>query len=301
MALKVLVTGAGGLLGGRLAALLAAEMDVVGGIVHAPAPKGLATVALDLLDPGSLDAALDAVRPQAVLHSAALASPGRCHQEPELATRLNAEAPGLLARRCRRAGIRLVSLSTDTVFPGDGSSCDEDEAPAPVHHYGRTKLAGERAVQAEDPGAAVARVALVIGRGHGPRGTATESIAWALRALERPRLFTDQYRTPVDAGSVAAACSVLLRGTSAGVFHLGGPERLSRHQLGLRVAARLGLDASLIDPVRQSEQPQPEPRPLDVCFASRRARRELGWEPRGVDDSVRDGRATPGARERSGL
>lgn len=290
--LRLLVTGAGGLLGGRLAALLAAEMDVVAAVHHAAGPPGLPTVPLDLLDPASTKAALDTVRPDAVLHSAALADPDRCHREPELAERINTDAPAWLARLCARRGLRLVALSTDLVFPGTRAYAADGEEPRPILIYGRTKLEGERAVLREHPGAAVARVALVVGRGHG-RATASESIAWALQAGRALRLFSDQFRTPVDPMSVAAAAAVLLREGHSGLFHLGGPERVSRHQLGMRVAALLGLDAGLIREARQADEAVEVPRPLDVSLDSSRAARELGYRPRALDDAIRAGRPEP--------
>lgn len=289
----MLVTGAAGLLGGRLAALLAREMDVVAAVHRSRPPDGLATVALDLLDPRSMEAALDATQPRAVLHSAAMASIDLCDREPDLATRLNADAPAALARLCATRGLRLVALSTDTVFPGTHALSREDDEPRPLMHYARTKLAGERAALAEHAGAVVARIALVVGRGHGGRGTASETIAWALRAGRPVRLFTDQYRTPVDAESVAAAVSVLLAGSQAGVFHLGGAERISRYGLGLRVAAALGLPSGPIEPARQADSPGLALRPSDASFDSSRARRELGWMPRALDAAVRDGRPEP--------
>ena len=108
--LRVLVTGAGGLLGGRLAALLAEDMDVVAAVHASPAPPELETVALDLLDAGSIEAALDAVKPRAVLHSAALADADRCEREPDLARRINTDGAALLARSCSLRGVRLVPV-----------------------------------------------------------------------------------------------------------------------------------------------------------------------------------------------
>lgn len=286
------MTGAGGLLGGRLAEVLAGEMDVVAAVRRSAAPPGLETVAFDLLDPRSVKDALDSVRPDAVLHSAALADADRCHLDPDLAARLNTEAPAWLARLCARRGLRLVALSTDLVFPGTRAHSREDDQPGPILHYARTKLDGERAIMGEHPGAAVARVALVVGRGHGRRGTASESIAWALREGRGLRLFSDQYRTPVDADSVATAASALLAGDQAGIFHLGGPERVSRYELGMRTAAALGLDSALIEEARQADGAVGVPRPLDVSLDSSRARRELGFRPRGLDEAIRAGRPT---------
>ncbi len=135
---------------------------------------------------------------------------------------------------------------------------------------------------------------LVVGRGHGPRGTASEAIAWALRAGRPLRLFADEYRTPVDPESVARAVSLLFRGKAAGRFHLGGAERVSRYELGLRVARGLGLPTHGIEAARQAEHVGPA-RPPDVSLDITRARRELGWAPRPLDEVLAEGRAEPGA------
>ena len=291
--MKVLVTGAGGLLGGRLAVLLARAHEVVGGRHVAAVPAGIAEGPLDLLSSASIESALDGARPEAVVHCAALADADRCEAGPDLAFRLNVHGAETLARLCHLRRIRLVALSTDLVFAGDRAGLEESDPPAPLLTYGRTKLRGEEAVFGAAPGAAVTRVALVVGRGHGPRGTASETVAWALRAGGTQRLFTDQYRTPVDADSVAVAIEGLLRGTASGVFHLGGAERLSRMELGLRVAQALGLPTQGMAAVTQADLRLSAPRPADVSLDSTRARRELGFSPLPLDDAIRGGRPAP--------
>lgn len=292
--MKVLVTGAAGLLGGRLAGLLSRSgHEVVGGRHLGALPSGLPEVPLDLSEPVSIHRALSMARPEAVVHCAALADADRCEAEPLRAQRVNTDAAASLARFCQTRGIRLLAVSTDLVFAGDRPYLRETDAPAPGLVYARTKLAGELALLAEAPGAAVVRVALVYGRGHGRRGTASESVAWNLGAGARVRLFTDQYRTPVDPESVAAALDRLLAGTGRAVFHIGGPERLSRHELGLRVARALGLPEGLIEPIVQAEQPLGALRPADVSLDSSRARLELGWTPRPLEDAIRESRRDP--------
>lgn len=290
---RVLVTGAAGLLGGRVAALVARRFDVVAARHRAAPPAGLAEVELDLLDPASLARALERSRSDAVVHCAAQSNPDRSEAEPEPARRLNAEGTAELARACHRHGLRLVALSTDLVFAGDRSFVREEDATGPPLVYGRTKLDGEVAALAEAPDTAVLRVALVAGRGHGTKGTSTESVAWALRAGRPLRLYTDQIRTPVDSASVADAVVRALERPVCGRFHLGGPERVSRYELGLRVAAVMGLSAEAIAPVTTAEMPQVGRRPLDTSLDSSRARRELGWEPRGLHEAIRDGRPAP--------
>jgi dTDP-4-dehydrorhamnose reductase len=249
-------------------------------------------VAFDLEDPDAFPRALDAARAEAVVHAAALPDPDVCEREPDRARICNADAPARLARIGRPRGVRLIVLSTDLVFGGDRAPYAEEDPPAPLLAYARTKYAGERAAQAEDPGAVVLRLPLMIGRGHGRRATASESVAWALRGGRPLRLFTDQHRTPVDADSVADAIErVLARPEVTGTFHLGGAERLSRYEIGRRTAGVFGLPADPIAPIRQGELPL-APRPADVSLVSRRARDVLGWRPRPLDVAIREGRPT---------
>jgi dTDP-4-dehydrorhamnose reductase len=292
--MRVLVTGAGGLLGGRIAALLQAEgFAVLAAHRRTPPPPGPRAVSIELRDTDALERLLDAERPDAIVHAAVLGRVDQCRDGPAQAEATNAALPATIARLCRERGLRLVALSTDMVFAGDRAPLREDDPTGPLSVYGRTKRDGERAVLETRPGAAVARVALVYGRGHGARGTSSESIAWSLAAGRRAALFTDEFRTPVDAASVADAVARLLRRGGSGLYHLGGPERLSRYELGERVARRFGLDASLLVASRQDEHPAPEPRPRDVSLDSGRARRELGWEPRPVAEALREGRTRP--------
>lgn len=292
--MRVLVTGAGGLVGGRLASLLQGHgFDVLAVGRGTPPPPGLRSRLLDPVDANALERAFDEEAPDAVLHAAVLGRADLCEERPAEAEAVNARLPGTVARLCRERGLRLVALSTDLVFGGDRPFSREDDPPAPLSIYGRTKVAGEEAVLAAFPGAAVARLSLVVGRGHGPRGTASEGVAWALASGRRVRLFTDEYRTPVDPGSVADGVERLLLRGGAGRFHLGGPERLSRHALGLRLARALGLPTAGIEPGLQSDHRGPERRAPDVSLDTTRARRELGWEPRPLDDALREGRLAP--------
>jgi dTDP-4-dehydrorhamnose reductase len=291
-----MVTGAGGLLGGRLASLLASDHAVTAGYRLQATPDGLASVRLELLAEESLSAAFEAARPEAVVHCAALADADRCEADPALAERQNVAAPFALAGACQRAGARLIAVSTDLVLAGDRAYAGEDEPPVPRLVYGRSKLAGERAILGECPQAAVVRVALVHGRGYGPRPTASEAIAWSLRAGRTLRLFVDQYRTPIDPESVAAAVRPLLAGTQRGIFHLGGPERLSRYELGLRCARALRLPEALLEPVRQADRPAGATRPADVSLDCSRARGLLGWSPRPLEEGLRESRPAPDVR-----
>jgi dTDP-4-dehydrorhamnose reductase len=292
---RVLVTGAGGLLGGRLAELLHRRgLAVLAQWRRSPPPAGPRPIEAGLGDPAALASLLDRTRPDAVVHAAALARVEVCHDRPLEAEAVNAVLPGTLGALCRQRRIRLVALSTDMVLPGDCALSSEELPARPLSVYGRSKLAGEEAVLADNEDAAVVRVALVIGRGHGERGSASEAVAWGLRDRRRPFLFRDEHRTPVDPESVADAVARLIeRPSASGRFHLGGSERLSRYELGLRTARALGLDATAIVEGSQADRPSPEPRPADLSLDSTRAERELGWQPRALDEALRETRLSP--------
>ena len=252
---RLLVTGAAGLLGGRLAELLAAEF------ARRRRPAPLARARADW--PRSRwtsprrrasSAAFDTMRPDAVLH-AAVANADRCESDPAGSEAVNVRGTAVVAEACARRGARLVALSTDLVFasPARDGRADEADPPGPLLGYGRTKLAGEEEALRRCAGSAVARIALVCGRGFGPRGTSSEGVAWALRRGDRPRLFTDQWRTPVDAEAIAdGPRPPAPRERAKGRYHLGGPERVSRYELGVRTAAAFGLAPGSIEAVSQA-------------------------------------------------
>jgi len=265
--------------------------DVTAAHRRASPPEGPKPLAADLRDATDLARLLDTARPDAVVHAAVLGRADDCEARPDEADRVNAGLPGLVARACRERGIRLVALSTDLVFDGTRPYSTEADPPNPLHVYGRTKRAGEEEVLGAHPEAAVARIALVLGRGHGERATSSESVLRALRAGRRLSLYTDEYRTPIDPESVADAVARLLAGRGSGLFHLGGPERISRYELGRRVARIFGLPDAGIVAARQADHPGPDRRAPDVSLDSGRARRELGWKPRELDAALAESRA----------
>ena len=208
-----------------------------------PAPA--ATRAVDAGRPGAVPELLDLLVPEAVILCAALARAADCEADPALARRLNAELPEEVARWCAGRGARLVHVSTDLVFGGAapaGERYAEADPPSPLGGYGASKAEGEARVLAADPAAAVVRLPLLYGHSGGRGLGASDGLLAALEAGERPFLFDDEWRTPLPVESAAAALVELSERPHAGLLHVAGPDRLSRHELGyLVLAARLSL------------------------------------------------------------
>jgi dTDP-4-dehydrorhamnose reductase len=172
-------------------------------------------------------------------------------------------------------------MSTDALLDGESPPYDESAEPAPVHDYGRWKARAELHVRGEMPGAAVIRTSLIV-RAEPP----DRNSAWVVDALRRGdpvRLFTDELRCPVAVEDLAAQLweiALLPPERRAGVWHLAGPEAVSRYALGVLLALRHGLDPSAIIPALSASAPAPRPR--DLRLLTPRADRALRTRARPI-------------------
>lgn len=271
--MRILVTGGAGLLGGALVELSPAgvELHIT---THRTAPSPTSSAVphpIDLTDSVAVADLVGDLEPDAVIHTAY----SRLDHDVTVRTTES------IIDACAGIGAWLVHLSSDAVFDGERAPYVESDEPSPVHDYGRAKARAEREVRRRCPDAAAIRTSLIVR----PDGTDPTS-AWvvdALKAGEPVRLFTDEVRTPILVDDLARQIwevVALGRAEASGVWHLAGPERLSRAEIGRRLARRLDLDASLIDPV-----PSPsdgEPRPRDVSLSTARADAALSVRPQPI-------------------
>lgn len=287
--MRVLVCGSTGFVGTALVAELRARGHRVTGAARAPAVAG--DLAADLGREGESRRLVQAARPDACVNLAAVPDIAPCRADPELAHRVNARAPGELAAECAARGVRLLLVSTDQVFDGSRAGWREEHEPSPRHAYGRSKLAGEGAALAACATALVVRPGLVTGRAPAGRRSASTALLEALARGSRPRLFTDEWRSPVAVADVARALAGLLEleaawhagplpGAPGRVLHLGGPERLSRLELGRREAAAAGFDPGLCEASTRAAAGLEAERPADLSLDSARLVALLGWTPR---------------------
>ncbi|MET7695144.1 sugar nucleotide-binding protein [Streptomyces sp. NPDC005483] len=222
---------------------------------------------LDLRDAGRLGAVMSEVSPQVIIN----ASSGGADWA------VTAQAPIRLAMTAARHGVRLVHVSSDAVFSGARVHYDESSLPDPITPYGAAKAAAETGILAVYPEAVVARTSLIIGDG----GSAHERLVHELAVGTRDGvLFTDDIRCPVHVADLAAALLELASGDSSGVHHVAGPDAVSRHELGVLIARRDGLDASSLPTGRRIDSPLPGA--LDVRLDSRATQRKLSTTLRGA-------------------
>lgn len=272
--MRILVTGANGVLGRQFLAARPDHVTLIGLSGRPCTPvAGLPLTPLDLTNARALEGAYRMSRPDVVVHLAALANVGWCYREPERARAVNVAATAHLAALCRADGVPLVFTSTDMVFDGTAPPYREDALLAPLSVYGRTKADAERHVL--DAGGTVVRLALL----YGP-GTFLDTMLAALRSDSPLTLFADEYRTPLDLTTAALVLWALVERRSPGVLHAGGLERLSRVEMGQRLAALLGVASPRIQCVSRTSVGGSEPRPADTSLDSSRLRAlvpEVAW------------------------
>lgn len=284
--MRWLVTGAGGMLG----------RDTVAELLRRGAHvRGLDRAALDITEPDEVRRAFEEHRPDVVVNCAAYTAVDAAETDEARALAVNGDGPRLLARACAARGARLVHISTDYVFDGErqvgtadpatGATVrtpyPEDHPPAPRTAYGRTKLAGERAVLGELPGAAVVvRTAWLYGA-HGP------SFVRTMLELEARRdtvdVVDDQRGQPTWSADVAARIADLGArlgpdGGPHGVFHATSCGEASWHELAREVFALVGADPDRVRPVGSAAFPRPAPRPAYSALGHGRWR-EIGLAP----------------------
>ncbi len=269
--LRVLVTGGAGLLGRTLLATAPAGIElhatqrnnpVYGAIAHPIELSLKAAVA-------SLFAAL---RPQLVIHTAYSMHAGE--RDIWQATRH-------VVMACQEVGAELIYLSSDVIFDGEHAPYSEEDEAAPVHDYARWKSKAEWHVRQALPEAVIVRTSLITQ--FSPLDPRSGWIADSLRESKLIRLYVDELRCPIEVTDIATQLweiAALPSNERGGIWHLAGPEAISRYGLGLLVAAHQGLDAAGITPALNASSATPRPR--DVRLLTTRADQQLRTKARPI-------------------
>ncbi|GAB4459865.1 MAG: NAD(P)-dependent oxidoreductase [Anaerolineales bacterium] len=246
--MKLLITGASGLLGINLALEAMREHEVIGIDRGRLKSAPFRVVTADFLQTNEVDAILDETRPDWLVNCAAMANLEECEKHPDQARRLNTDFPAELAKACARRNIKLVHLSTDAVFDGtkDGAY-SEDDVPNPQSVYAQTKLEGERAVQAVNLRAIVVRVNFY-GWSLNGRRSLGEFFVNNLSEGRKVFGFTDVVFCPMWVNHLAQTLLAMLEKDLHGLYHAVGAQPMNKYQFGVEVARRFGLRESLIEP-----------------------------------------------------
>lgn len=287
--MRLLLTGAGGFVGGSVVAQTGPEWEAHA-LTRGGAPLERDNVrwhALDPLDFDALDRAVRGIAPDVIMHAAAIADIDFCEAHRDEALRVNVEWTRRMAALAVELGARFLYLSTDNAFDGEHGPYAEEDRPVPANFYGRTKVMGEEITSALAVPWVIARVSIVMGL---PLGGAGNSFLSRMLAKwekgEAVGVPPVEVRSPVDVVTLGRALLELAGNDFTGFIHLSGNDILNRCDLVRRIAKRLGYPEDWVVPNDPVLLPGRAPRPRDVSLSNAKARRALRTPMRGVEDGL---------------
>lgn len=251
--MRILVTGASGLLGLNFC-LKMADKHQLTGVTHSSMLRDLPfeNVQCDLSEAGAVAQLIDNHHPQLVLNYAAMANVDACENQPKQAMAVNGRLPGELAAVCHSRQIKLVHISTDAVFDGRKGDYAEEDDPNPLSVYASSKLAGEQNVLETNPEALVARVNFYGFSVSGSRSLA-EFFLNHLSAGNPVNGFVDVMFCPLYVADLINVIMMMVDNELMGLYHVVSPESLSKYTFGVNIARKFGFDSSLVKPISVAE------------------------------------------------
>lgn len=230
---------------------------------------------LNLGNPDAIRKTIQDIKPNVIVNAAAYTAVDKAESEPELAMQINGIAPGVMAEEAKQLQALLIHYSTDYVFDGTKSSAyNENDVPNPLNSYGRSKLAGEQAIQAIDVDHIILRTSWIYSQ------LGSNFLLTMLRLMQEKetlRVIDDQVGSPTWARLIAEATAQIMNQASyehkqgefqSGLYHLSSTGQTSWHGFAVKIAElaqKLGqsLKVSDIIPITTKEYPTPAARPMN--------------------------------------
>ena len=285
---RILVTGGSGFLGHNLGTSLSRRHKIFSGFCMNPPDAGKVTpIQFDIADAGEVLSMIHRVRPELVIHSAAMSEPDECERRPERALEVIVAGTRNIAEACAGISARLIHISTDLVFDGERGMYSEEDAVHGISVYARAKIQAERIVQAALSSAVVVRVALLFGIGSSSHPGSVVTTIGRWREGREQTFYTDQFRTPSFAPQVAEVIEKLIeRPDISGTFHLGGADRVSRFDFAAALAQKAGIASDLVRRGSMHDSLALAQRGADCSLVSKKIEQALGIRLMGCTEAL---------------
>jgi dTDP-4-dehydrorhamnose reductase len=265
---RLLITGGSGLLGSHLARQATESYSV-----RATYNSRLTTIPgcnflpLDVKDRRAVRATVKEIKPDVIIHTAALVNVDYCQEHPEEALETNAGGAENIALAAKESGAKLIYISTDSVFDGIKGMYKEEDSVRPINSYAATKLEGERRVMTHLPEGVIVRTAFY--GWSGVKSVAPSLAHWVVNSLREKKninMFTDVFFSPIEVSNLAEALLEIGRKNISGIYHVAGIERCSKYSFGMEIARAFGLEQGLIQPASVAQASLKAPRPKDISL-----------------------------------
>lgn len=293
MKLKVLITGANGLLGQHLTKLLLDKNYQVVATSRGESrlpfqPSDNYTYReMDIANGLETFAVMSQEKPDVVVHAAAMTQVDDCELRPQQCERINVQGTSQVLTDAETFSSHFIYISTDFVFDGEQGNYAEEDDTKPISLYGFTKLQAESMVQTSTIPFAIVRTCLVYG--NLLKGTRSNIVSWVKESLEQGKtiqVVSDHLRTPTYVEDLAKGIALIIEKKATGIYHISGKDWLTPYDIALKTAAKYNLDAGKIVKVDAATFKQPGRRPLKTGFVIEKARTELGYEPISFEEGL---------------
>jgi dTDP-4-dehydrorhamnose reductase len=297
--MKILITGANGLLGQKLVYKLRNRSDVsliatARGENRLLNQEGYGDEEMDITKEAQTQSVIGKYLPDVVINTAAMTNVDACETEREACWQMNVLAVQYqvntleeLIKKNPNYQPHYIHLSTDFIFDGTHGPLDETATPNPLSYYAESKLAAEKIVQASSLHWAMARTVLVYGIVDNM--SRSNLVLWVKGSLEQGKTINvvdDQFRTPTLAEDLADGCILIAEKKAKGIYNISGPDFHSILELAHIVADYYKLDKSLIKPSKSEDIKQPAKRPPRTGFIIDKARKDLGYQPHSFVEGI---------------
>ncbi len=286
---RILILGSNGLLGQALQKQFANKGQIFNASIEESSyltNLDIPYYKVDLTKRKEVRELLLTVKPDIIINAAAYTDVDGCEEEKEQCWAVNVRSvENILEVPCEKNPL-LVHLSTDYVFDGTRGSYREVDEPNPSGNYARSKMAAENIIRASQMEYIIARTQILYGAGINIKSSFVNWLILSLQAGRHVKVVTDQIGNPTYAPDLAEAIDRLIEKQAYGLFHVSGPDALSRYAFALTVADVFELNKDLIEPVSSSVFQQKAPRPANSSFVLDKLYNNIQWLPHSVRDAL---------------
>lgn len=283
--MKFLVTGSTGLVGRQVTRDLSSSENSVYSCFYKNKPQYGMPIPFDLTNEKSIVKTIEKVKPDIIIHLAAMTDVDLCEANREIALQVNSTATEILCKQAKKSGSYFLYISTDYVFDGKHGLKKEDDTPSPVDFYGKSKHDGEKAVKSITTRWCIARTSTPYGL-HPTKKSFPVFVAENLLSGKEINGITDQFTSPTYVPNLSKMLIEICSRQIEGILHVAGSTRVSRYDVAEMIAERLRLEKSLIKPTKISEMRWYAKRPHDSSLDISKAISILKEKPMSVEQGL---------------
>ncbi len=289
--MRILITGSNGLLGQKIVGQLAkASINFLAtskGVNRNPSCSNVNYHQMDISNALEIEKVFSTFLPTHIIHTAAMTNVDHCEQQPDECNRINFEAVQLLFHAAQKINAHFQLLSTDFVFDGEKGNYKEEDQVNPLSLYAQSKVNAENYLLASNSlNWSIVRTIIVYGTANNL--SRNNIIYWAKEALEKGQelsIIDDQFRAPTWANDLAWACIRICELNKMGIYHISGPETFSIYEIVEKIAQFFNLPTNSLSKSSSLNLNQPAKRPPKTGFDLTKAKTELGYKPKTLEET----------------